>query len=177
MSLTLQLLVGCMPTAGDRAQIFLEPLNATLIEFHIDSLQERAAFLAQLGHESEDLRYMREIWGPTPQQLMYEARTELGNIQPGDGKTFLGRGGLMVTGRANTLRCLAALGRTDSELDFLETPAGGMRSAGWMWKFLGCDVPASQGNFATCTKRLNGGYTNLDDRIRRYVLSRKALGI
>jgi putative chitinase len=177
VSITLQQLLGCMPNAADRAQIFLEPLNAALIEFHVDSLQERAAFLAELAHESADLRFMREIWGPTPQQLTYEGREELGNTQPGDGKRFIGRGGLMTTGRTNTLRCLAALGRAETDLDYIETPIGGMRSAGWMWKDLGCDVPASQGNFATCTKRLNGGYTNLDDRIKRYVLSRKSLGL
>jgi putative chitinase len=53
-----------------------------------------AAFLAQIGHESGRLRYVREIWGPTPQQLRYEPGTtlarRLGNVYAGDGRPLHG---------------------------------------------------------------------------------------
>lgn len=173
MSITLQQLDACMPTAGDRAAIFLQPINDTLVEFQIDSLQERAIFLAQMGHECVDLRAMREYHDGSN----YEGRLDLGNSQPGDGKRFPGRGGFQITGRTNTLRCLHALGRGEDELPYLETAVGGMRSAGWYWKDRSLSVPASQGLFGTCTQKINGKFNGLDQRIKRYIVCRKVLGI
>ena len=172
--ITLAQLRACMPTCpAERAAIFLEAINSTLVEFQVDSLQERACFLAQMGHETLDLKYMREIHDGSN----YEGRSDLGNTQPGDGRRFPGRGGFQVTGRTNTLRCLAALGRREDDVGYLETPIGGMRSAGWYWRDRGLGVPASQGNFGTVTQKINGRFNGLDDRFKRYILCRKALGI
>ncbi len=60
-----------------------------------------AQFLAQVMHESGGLRYVREIWGPTKAQRGYEGRKDLGNVNPGDGKRFMGRDVIQVTGRLN----------------------------------------------------------------------------
>src|SRR5690606_33406106 len=46
-------------------------------------------------------KYLRELWGPTVQQQGYEGRADLGNTVKGDGKRFLGRGMVMITGRHN----------------------------------------------------------------------------
>lgn len=175
--LTIAQLQMAMPDAGDRAAHFLQPLNATFEEFQIDSLLERACFLAQAAHESGSLRYTVEIWGPTPAQQGYEGRADLGNTQPGDGRRFLGRGIFQITGRLNTLRCLRALGRGDDELHYLEQPEGACRSAGWYWKDRGLKQTAELGNFGTLTQKINGRYNGLDDRIRHYIRCRKALGI
>ena len=63
--------------------------------------KELAAFLAQTSHESDSFRALREYWGPTAAQRGYEGRSDLGNNQPGDGKRFMGRGYIQITGRAN----------------------------------------------------------------------------
>ena len=57
--------------------------------------------MAQIAHESGVFRWVWEIWGPTPAQQRYEERKDLGKTQPGDGKRFMGRGLLQVTGLAN----------------------------------------------------------------------------
>jgi putative chitinase len=171
--LTLAQLQAAMPFAGDRAAIFLGPLNEAIEEFQIDTLVDRASFLAQVAHESGSLRYTREGHDGSD----YEGRADLGNTEPGDGKRFPGRGLMQITGRTNTLRCLRALGRPDTDTAYLETPIGAARSAGWYWRDRGLSEIAKVGNFGTLTKKINGGYNGLDDRIRHYITSRRAIGI
>lgn len=80
-------------------------------------LRHRAYILATTWHEtgpaSSDLHMTprREIWGPTPAQQRYEGRVDLGNTQPGDGKRFMGRGYVQITGRANYHRASTIVGR------------------------------------------------------------------
>ena len=80
-------------------------------------LRHRAYILGTAWHEtgpaSSDLHMTprREIWGPTPAQQRYEGRVDLGNTQPGDGKRFMGRGYVQITGRANYHRASTIVGR------------------------------------------------------------------
>jgi len=39
-----------------------------MAEFEIDSTQRQAAFIAQIAHESGELKWTKEIWGPAPAQ-------------------------------------------------------------------------------------------------------------
>lgn len=177
MTLTLVQLNACMPYAGTRAPIYLEPLNSSMAEFHIDTLLRQACFLAQVAHESGSLAYTAEVWGPTPAQSGYEGRADLGNTHVGDGKRFRGRGLIQVTGRRNTEACLDALRRPAIDIEYLETPIGASRSAGWFWNSRGLNEIADAGKFWTISKLINGGTNGLDDRIQHYVRIRKALGI
>jgi putative chitinase len=174
---TAPILAACMPYAGERVPIYVEALNHAMLEFSIDTLQRQACFLAQLAHESGSLRFTTEIWGPTPAQAGYEGRADLGNNQPGDGKRYLGRGLIQITGRTNTSMCLAGLGRNEDDLAYLETPMGACRSAAWFWRTHGLNELADLGNFGSITKKINGGLNGLDDRIKHYLKCRKALGL
>lgn len=173
MILTLAQLQACIPYAGDRAPIFLDCLNTAMTEFDIDSLLRQACFLAQITHESGSLKYTREIADGSA----YEGRADLGNTQVGDGKRFPGRGLIQITGRTGTELALVSLGRQESDLAYLETPMGASRSAAWWWKTHGCNDLADLGSFGSLTKKINGGYNGLDDRIRHYVRIRRVLGI
>jgi putative chitinase len=87
-------LLAIFPLAQQRIDAFIEPLNAALDAAGIGSRVRQAAFLAQIGHESGELAYTREL-GTGAQ---YEGRADLGNKQLGDGVRFKGRG-LAVTGQ------------------------------------------------------------------------------
>jgi Predicted chitinase len=94
-------LLQILPNAGYRAGVFAPLLNTAMGRFQIIGTERVAAFIAQIGHESGQLRYVREIWGPTPAQIRYEGRTDLGNTLTGDGFKYRGRGLIQITGRTN----------------------------------------------------------------------------
>ncbi|WP_018991312.1 glycoside hydrolase family 19 protein [Aromatoleum toluclasticum] len=149
-----------------RAANFAPHLNQAMWEAGIVTPERIRAFLAQIGHESARLIHVREIWGPTPAQRRYEGRADLGNTEPGDGRRFMGRGLIQITGRANYRDAAEALGE-----DFLaypallETPKWASLSAGWFWSSRGLNALADEGEFDGITRRINGGQTGRADRI------------
>jgi putative chitinase len=158
-----------LPRGGGKR--FLGPLNAAMKEFHIDTPKRQAAFLAQLAHESGELRYMEEI----ASGAAYEGRKDLGNTQPGDGKRFKGRGPIQLTGRANYRRAGKALGLDlEDHPETVATPAVGCRVAGWFWKTRGLNELADRGEFREITRRVNGGFRGLESRQEYY---RRALEV
>lgn len=91
-------------------------------------------FLGQCGLESGGFLYMREIWGPTPTQLRYEGRLDLGNTQPGDGKRYMGRSPIQVTGRANYRRAARKMGvDVEAQPELLERPDMGLWASCIWW--------------------------------------------
>ena len=101
MRLTPAVLLAAMGCTPARAELWAQPLGLACERYGIDTPQRLAHFIAQVGHESGSLRHVREIWGPTPAQASYEGRHNLGNVQPGDGARYMGRGPIQLTGRAN----------------------------------------------------------------------------
>lgn len=84
---------------------YLIPINYALNSFEIDTPLRIAHFLAQVGHETGELRFSEEL----SSGVQYEGRASLGNSQLGDGPRFKGRGLLQITGRANYSACEAYL--------------------------------------------------------------------
>lgn len=159
-----------------RAEKWIDPMNAAMERFEINTPARQAAFIAQIGHESGKLVYVREMWGPTSWQVKYEGRADLGNTQPGDGRRFMGRGLIQITGRANYHSCGAALGEDlESHPELLEQPIYAAMSAGWFWKSHGLNVLADAGKFELLTKHINGGLTGEPDRLALWETAKAAL--
>jgi putative chitinase len=179
-SFTVEDLRAIMPNLKQqKADDYFPHLHKAMGEFGINENRLRqAAFLAQVAHESGEFRYMREIWGPTKAQKGYEGREDLGNTHPGDGKRYMGRGPIQITGRANYKRYGDLL---DLPLvanpELAETPEVAFRVAGAFWKTHGLNELADKQMFKTITKRINGGYNGLDDRVKYYGRAKKVLAV
>jgi putative chitinase len=160
-------------------------LQTAMTEFSIATPARTAAFLAQLAHESSQLRFMEEIWGPTEAQRRYEPpsplATKLGNTEGGDGQRFKGRGPIQLTGRMNYERFGNLLG-----VDLVSDPARAatgdvaFRIAGLYWSRKGLNGLAdlaTDGAFREITRRINGGFNGLADRQAFYAVARQVLGV
>lgn len=151
---------------------YLPFIQQAMQEFSITSYLREAAFLAQLAHESGELRYMEEL----ASGAAYEGRRDLGNTQPGDGKRYKGRGPIQLTGRANYKKYGDLLG-----LDLINNPTiaatkeVGFRIAGEFWKLNGLNELADQQKFETITRRINGGLNGQPDRVKYYNRAKQVL--
>jgi len=183
---TIEQLQTIMPRLPAKKAAELFPfLQAAMTEFAVDAPARAAAFLAQLAHESGQFRFMEEIWGPTEAQESYEPQSELatrlGNTEPGDGKRFKGRGPIQLTGRANYRRFGDLLG-----LDLVSEPARAaapdvaFRISGLYWSKKGLNELADLATtdaFREITRRINGGFNGLADRLSFYRVARTTLGV
>lgn len=151
-------------------------LLATLRARDMTTPLRQAHFLAQVGHESGELRYREEL----ADGRAYEGRADLGNTQPGDGPRFKGRGLIQLTGRANYAAYGRDLGRMEELLDqpqrVAEDPALCVDVAGWYWAIKKINMLADQDDFPGITRRINGGNNGAADRLRLLRRARKLLG-
>jgi len=147
-------------------------------------------FLAQLGHESNGLTVKEEALSYSAERLTkvwpsrfptlevarkYERNPEklanfvyggrMGNVNPGDGYRYRGRGYIQLTGR-DAYREVGRIAGIDLENnpDLASEPEYAVRiaCAFWTWKKLNpaCDA----GDFTGLTRRINGGINGLTDR-------------
>jgi predicted chitinase len=164
-----QIMPNC--AAAKRAD-YLPFIQQAMAEFDITSYLRETAFLAQLAHESGELRYMEEI----ASGAAYEGRANLGNTQPGDGKRYKGRGPIQLTGRANYTKYGQLLGLDlVNDPNIAATKEVGFRIAGQFWKLNGLNELADQQQFKSITKRINGGYNGLEDRLKYYERAKKVM--
>ena len=176
MSITQQQLLQILPNAGPVAGVFVPVLNAAMGHYQIVGTKRVAAFIAQIGHESGQLKYVKEIWGPTAAQAKYEGRQDLGNTVAGDGSKYRGRGLIQITGRANYMACGEGLGLDlIKQPELLEKPQHACMSAAWFWATKGLSTLADAGQFDKITQRINGGQNGAVDRKALYARALKVL--
>jgi len=182
MLITLPQLLQILPGARLGAGSFLPALNMAMSRFEIGQPKRIAAFLAQVGHESGELRYVREL-GSDEYLSKYDTgalAARLGNTPEadGDGQKYRGRGLIQITGRRNYLSCSQALFGDDRllrEPTLLEQPQRAAESAAWFWQRNGLNELADKDQFTAITRRINGGLNGLEDRLRLWARAKAVL--
>lgn len=206
-AITLEQLSQIMPKLGEKGSKLLAELNIAMEKGELNTRRRQAAFLAQIGHESLDLTRWEEMPHSKPVKgcklcasrthkagEQYEGRKDLGNLYPGDGVLFKGRGPIQLTGRANyrdaTAGLRKALGDTFVNLEYhphwVADFYTGLLVATWYWNSRGLSVLADvacpspdkmdSDAFDQITKKINGGFNGKEDRDARFLRALKVLG-
>lgn len=169
-----------------------------LPEYDIDTSSRVAAFMAQCGHESGGFTVMQENLNYSAKGLVgtfkkyfpteavakpYERKPEMianrvyanrmgnGDEASGEGWYFRGRGIVQITGKNNYTKCSQSLFESNvlvENPDLLLETEYAIHSACWFWSAARLNELADIGDIKTMTKRINGGYIGLEDRINHY---------
>lgn len=182
--MTLEQLQQVFPNARSLAGVFITALNAAMLNRRITTPERIAAFLAQIGHESGELRYVREL-GSDQYLSKYDTgalAARLGNSPEadGDGQKYRGRGLIQITGRRNYLACSQALfgdERLLQQPELLEQPQWAAESAAWFWQSNGLNELADKDQFTTITQRINGGLNGLENRMQLWARAKAVLWV
>jgi putative chitinase len=132
----------------------------------------QAHFLAQLAHESDGFKTTTEY----ASGAAYNGRTDLGNLQPGDGVRYKGRGLIQITGRDNYRSMGRALGQ-----DFENNPSLAAQfpwaalTAAVYWQDRKINGPADKDDLRRVTRLINGGLNGLSDRARYLKIAKAVL--
>ncbi|MGE8100283.1 glycoside hydrolase family 19 protein [Pseudomonas fluorescens] len=175
-------LLQIMPNARLQAGVFVSALNTAMVHRNINTPKRIAAFLAQVGHESGQLRYVCEL-GSDQYLSKYDTGTlavRLGNTPEadGDGQRYRGRGLIQITGHDNYRRCSLGLFGDERLLtlpELLEQPQWAAESAAWFWELNGLNELADGDQFNSITRRINGGLNGLEDRLQLWARARAVL--
>jgi putative chitinase len=180
-------------------------LSQLLPDYEINTPQRIAAFIAQCAHESgnfvfltENLNYKAEslmkIFGKyfkdmatakayekKPEKIankIYADRMGNGNEASGDGWRYRGRGLIQLTGKTNYTWFAASLEISPEEAaEYTQTFEGAAQSACWFWETNKLNKEADAGDIKTMTRKINGGFIGLDDRIKHYNHALHVLGV
>lgn len=176
-----------------------------LPDYGINTPQRIAAFIAQCAHESANFRVLRENlnyrweslrrvfprYFPTdelarayerqPEKIanrVYANRMGNGPEESGDGWRYCGRGLIQLTGRFNYQDFADSIETPLEQItEYLGTFEGAAQSACWFWEKNNLNQWADTGDIKELTRRINGGYIGLEDRIKHYNHALHVLGI
>ena len=196
-----QLFPNCKDPEG-----WVEAMNEVFPKYEINTPKRIAAFIAQCGHESggwrtfsENLNYSAKAldavfgkyfvragrdandYARQPEKIaniVYAGRMDNGDTNSGDGWRYRGRGPIQLTGKAN----YSAFSK-DMNVDAVDNPDQvaedkemALMSAIWFWNKNGLNRYADSSDIKTMTKRINGGYIGLEDRIHHWKVALAAMG-
>lgn len=129
--------------------------------------------------DAEAVKYARK-----PEQIaniVYANRLGNGDTESGDGWRYRGRGLIQLTGKNNYIKATNEMYALPDGVNFvnnpdlLATPEYAAQSAAWFWSANGLNALSDQlvgdnelNIFKAITKRINGGYNGLEDRLSLY---------
>lgn len=186
-------------------EYYIDALNKILPQFQINTNIRLAHFLAQILHESGNLKYksenlnysasaLRSVFAKyfpndeiakeyerKPEKIanrVYCARMGNGIESSGDGWKYRGRGLIQLTGHDNYKACGEAL-----KLELLEDPdllcnksEVIVASACWYWNSRNLNALADKDDIVGITKKINGGTNGLEDRKNNLTIAKSILG-
>jgi len=145
--------------------------------------RELAQFLAQCAHESLNFSALREKGGKLDFKK-YDIRFNpnnaklIGNVEPGDGAKYIGRGFLQLTGRDNYKRAGEALDLPlEQHPELVERPDIAAKAAIWFWEHHVHPKVHDYSNTKIVTHPINRKLKDLDDRDAKYKAVAQILGV
>jgi putative chitinase len=202
MLVTQEQLRAIMPSAPN-FDPWIDPFNATLEKFEINTPLRMAHFIAQCAHESGSFNFTVEsLYYPTPEQLMsvwpsifktkemalpyVKNEEKLGNFiyanRMGNDETcgfkYRGKGLIQLTGKSSQIAC-AKFFEVDEQIahEWLETIKGACGSAGWFWQVMELNKLADNDSLDMETRIINGGNNGMEDRRKFLTVAKKVLGV
>lgn len=186
---------------------WVDAMNKVFPEYEIDTPQRIAAFIAQCGHESggwrvfeENLNYSAKaldaVFGKyfvrggrdaqeyhrQPEKIanvVYANRMGNGDTDTGDGWYYRGRGPIQLTGYNNyyAFSEWSGVDVVNNSKLVAEDKEVALLSAIWYWSSNNLNRYADSGDIKTMTRRINGGYIGLEDRIHHWEEALHAMGV
>lgn len=183
MNLTAQVIAQATGSSLENAEKFRPYLNKYMNKYEINTPNRVIAFLAQVGTESGGLKYTQEI----ASGQAYEGRSDLGNVNPGDGVRYKGRGLIQLTGRSNYENMSKKVGKdlianpqlveepdlaTEvSTIFWRDRMRNGLNLNQWADQFNLKEPIDSTNNWKVhenITRAINGGTNGINDRASRF---------
>jgi putative chitinase len=174
-----------VPTTGKKAPAArplpvkqLKPLEQILVKVAQQvglTGAELKQFLAQCAHETADFTTLREIGNANYFAKKYDkqynpARAKiLGNVKPGDGIRYKGRGFIQLTGRFNYKKAGEALGiPLEQQPELAEKPEVAAWIAVWFWRNRVKPNVSDFTNVPQATRPINPALKGLQNRQQHY---------
>lgn len=183
-----------------------DALYQILPEYEINTPQRVAAFIAQCAHESGNFKFLKENlnykaaslrkvfpkyfpddataarYANKPEMIanrVYGGRMGNGPEESGDGFRYCGRGLIQLTGKNNYTFFAGSIGIEDMDecIEYLQTFEGAVQSACFFWETTKLNNEADAGDIKTMTRKINGGYIGLEDRIKHYEHALHVFGV
>jgi len=183
---------------GHLPEKVFEELPSVCAAFNIITPLRLAHFLSQCAHESghfkavsENLNYsesgLKKTFGryfpgdlaleyaKNPEKIasrVYGGRMGNGDEPTGDGYKFRGRGYIQLTGKSNYIKFGSFIGEDLISNPDLVATKYALASAAFffnknkLWSI--CDKGSNESVVREVTKRVNGGYNGLDDRLKKF---------
>lgn len=154
-------------------------LSAVVENLNYSAKALRSVFGKYFKTDAEAEKYARKPEAIA--NVVYANRLGNGDTKSGDGWRYRGRGLIQITGKSNYNEASQKMYALPLGVDFLNepellaTPDYAAQSAAWWWENAGLNAVADGLGgandtevFKQITKRINGGYNGLDDRLAIY---------
>lgn len=154
-------------------------LSAVVENLNYSAKELRSVFGKYFKTDAEAEKYARKPEAIA--NVVYANRLGNGDTKSGDGWRYRGRGLIQITGKSNYNEASQKMYALPLGVDFVDepellaTPEYAAQSAAWWWENAGLNAIADGLGgandtevFKQITKRVNGGYNGLDDRLAIY---------